>query len=62
MTRLIVAALLLYPCLAAADHVTVKGTVLEGTVKKVSSKEIVMQTVYGKGDLTIPTADVSAIQ
>jgi hypothetical protein len=55
-------ALLLVPSLAAADHVTVKGTVLEGKVKAISSKQIVMETVYGKGDLTIPTADVSAIE
>ena len=55
-------ALLLVPSLSAADHVTVKGTVLEGKVKAISSKEVVMETVYGKGDLTIPTADVSAIE
>jgi hypothetical protein len=54
-------ALVVVPSLAAADQVTVKGTVLEGKVKKISAKEIVMETVYGKGDLTIPTAAVSAI-
>ena len=32
---------------------------LEGTVKAISGKQIVMETVYGKGDLTIPTADVA---
>ena len=54
--------LLLLPTLAAADRVTVKGTVLEGTVKRISGGSIVMSTVYGKGDLTIPTEDVSAIE
>ena len=62
MIRLLVATLLLVPSLAAADRVTVKGAVLEGKVKSVSSKQIVMETIYGKGDLTIATADVSAIE
>jgi putative salt-induced outer membrane protein YdiY len=56
------ALLLLVPSLAAADRVTVKGTVLEGTVKSLSAKEVVMETVYGKGELKIPTADVEAIE
>src|SRR5262245_21089489 len=62
MQRLALALLLLAPSLAAADHVTVKGTVLEGTVKSLSAKHVVMETVYGKGELTIPTEDVSAIE
>ena len=62
MICLLVAALLLVPSVAGADRVTVKGTTLEGTVKSISTKEIVMETVYGKGALTIPTADVSAIE
>ena len=41
MSRLLVAALLLFPSLAAADRVTVKGAVLEGKVKSISSKAIV---------------------
>lgn len=60
--RLLVATLLLVPSLAAADRVTVKGTVLEGTVKALSAKHVVMETVYGKGELTLATADVSAIE
>jgi hypothetical protein len=60
--RLLVATLLLVPSLAAADRVTGKGAVLEGKVKSISSKQIVMETVYGKGDLTIATADVTAIE
>jgi putative salt-induced outer membrane protein YdiY len=59
---LILSVLLLVPASAAADRVTVKGTVLEGTVKSISSKEIVMSTVYGKGELHIPTGDVTAIE
>ncbi len=65
MTRLVLAvllALLFVPSLAAADRVTVKGAVLEGKVKSISAKEIVMETVYGKGDLVIATADVTAIE
>lgn len=62
MQRLCLALLLLVPSLAAADRVTVKGTVLEGTVKSISAKEVVMKTVYGKGDLAIATEDVSAIE
>jgi hypothetical protein len=60
--RALLIALLLVPSLAAADRVTVKGAVLEGTVKSISGKQIVMTTVYGKGELTIPTADVTAIE
>lgn len=63
MTRLLAAALLLLaPAGAAADRVTVKGAVLEGKVKAISRKQIVMETIYGKGDLTIKTADVTAIE
>ena len=49
MIRLLVATLLLVPSFAAADRVTVKGTVLEGKVKAISSKKILMETIYGKG-------------
>jgi putative salt-induced outer membrane protein YdiY len=56
------AVLLLVPSLAAADRVTVKGAVLEGKVKAISSKHVVMETIYGKGDLEIETEDVSAIE
>lgn len=59
---LLLLLLLLLPSLSAADRVTVKGTVLEGTVKSISPKQVVMKTVYGKGDLTIKTEDVSAIE
>ena len=41
----------LLPSLAAADRVTVKGTVLEGSVKSLDAKQIVFETIYGKGDL-----------
>jgi putative salt-induced outer membrane protein YdiY len=54
--------ILLAPSAAVADRVTVKGTVLEGTVKSLSDESVVMSTIYGKGALTIPTKDVSAIE
>jgi putative salt-induced outer membrane protein len=60
--RLLVATLLLVPSFAAADRVTVKGAVLEGKVKAISSKKISMETIYGKGELTIKTSDVTAIE
>ena len=62
MHRFVFALLLGAPSLAAADRVTVKGTVLEGTVKSISAKEVVMETVYGKGELRIKTEDVAAIE
>lgn len=62
MNRLLAAALLLAPAAADADTVTVKGVVLEGKVKSVSAKRVVMETIYGKGDLAIATEDVSAIE
>ena len=62
MIRLLAALLLLAPSVAAADRVTVKGAVLEGKVKSISAKQVVMETIYGKGDLTIKTEDVSAIE
>ena len=45
-----------------ADRVTVKGTVLEGTVQSVGAKAVVLETVYGKGDLSIALEDVEAIE
>ena len=62
MHRPCLVLLLLVPSLAAADRVTVKGTVLEGTVKSITAKHVVLETVYGKGDLVIKTEDVSAIE
>jgi hypothetical protein len=64
MTRWPLAALLLVPSLAAAaaDRVTVKGAVLEGKVRSISAKHVVMETIYGKGDLRIATEDVTAIE
>lgn len=62
--RIVLAVLvLLLPVAAArADRVTVKGTVLEGKVKSFTSKSVVLETVYGKGDLVIDTKDVEAIE
>lgn len=62
MRRFCFATLLLVPSLAAADRVTVKGTVLEGTVTSISAKSVVMKTIYGKGTLRIRTKHVSAIE
>lgn len=62
MRPVLVLLALLLPSLAAADRVTVKGTVLEGTVKSISGSAVVMSTVYGKGELKIATEDVSAIE
>lgn len=62
MTRWLLAALLLPSLASAADRVTVKGAVLEGKVKSISAKEVVMETIYGKGDLTIKTEHVTAIE
>jgi putative salt-induced outer membrane protein YdiY len=56
----LIAALL--PSPAAADRVTVKGVALEGSVKSLDAKQIVFETVYGKGDLTISLADIEAIE
>ena len=57
-----VLVLLLLPAAAHADRVTVKGTVLEGKVKSITSKAVVMETVYGKGDLVIDPKDVEKIE
>jgi putative salt-induced outer membrane protein YdiY len=62
MYRPCLLVLVLTPSPADADRVTVKGTVLEGTVRSLSAQEVVMTTVYGKGELTIATADLSAIE
>lgn len=47
---------------ARADRVTVKGATLEGTVKSITKTELVMETVYGKGDLVIAIEDVESIE
>ncbi len=47
---------------APADRVTVKGVVLEGTIESITAKQVVMTTVYGKGDLAIKVRDVEAIE
>jgi hypothetical protein len=62
MARWLLAALLVPSLASAADRVTVKGAVLEGKVKSISAKSVVMETIYGKGELTIKTEDVAAIE
>ena len=39
-----------------------KGTVLEGKVKSITKTSVVLETVYGKGDLVIATKDIEAIE
>jgi putative salt-induced outer membrane protein YdiY len=53
---------LLLPVAARADRVTVKGTVLEGKVKSITKTSVVMETVYGAGDIVIATKDIEAIE
>jgi hypothetical protein len=43
---------------SVADEVTVKGTVLQGTLTSLSASTIAFQTIYGKGTLLIPFADI----
>jgi hypothetical protein len=43
---------------SGADEVTVKGTVLQGTVTSLSASKIELKTIYGKGTLVIPFADI----
>jgi putative salt-induced outer membrane protein YdiY len=50
------------PDAAWCDRVTVKGTVLEGTIQLITSEVVVLETVYGKGALSIATGDVEAIE
>jgi putative salt-induced outer membrane protein YdiY len=45
-----------------AAEVTVKGTVLSGKIVDVVKGGVKMQTVYGDGTLTIPFADIEAIE
>jgi hypothetical protein len=47
---------------AAADRVVVKGVALEGTVKSITADAVVMETIYGKGELSIAVADVESIE
>ncbi len=45
-----------------ADEVTVKGTVLRGTVVDLSPVGVSLRTDYGTGDVLIPWADITAIR
>ena len=63
LSRIVVASLLLALICDAgrADEVTVKGTVLSGTVTAVTSDGIKFDTVYGEGTLTIPYANIERL-
>ena len=43
---------------SSADEVTVKGTVLQGTITSLSASKVEFKTIYGKGTLVIPFADI----
>ena len=53
---------LLFAMAARADHVQVKGVVLEGEVVEVTSTHVHLETVYGDGVLQIPLEDVEEIE
>jgi len=48
--------------IAAADEVTVKGTVLEGKITKLDGSSITFEPAYGKGSLTIKWEDIQALR
>jgi hypothetical protein len=47
--------------IAAADEIVVQGDRLRGTVVTVTSKTVVFETKYGKGNIEIPIEDVQSI-
>lgn len=47
---------------AQADRVETKGAALEGRVKSLSGDELVLETVYGEGELTIPVEEIDALE
>ncbi len=47
---------------AQADQVTVKGTVLQGKITGFSAAGVVLETVYGKGALTIKWEDIEDLK
>lgn len=55
---LLVLALFMLARQGIADDVTVKGTVLQGTITSLSASKVEFKTVYGKGTLDIPFADI----
>jgi len=55
-------AAMLVAKVASADRVVVKGTTLEGNIKTITESEVVIETVYGKGNLVIATKDVESIE
>ena len=44
-----------------ADEITVKGTVLRGTIVNMSADGATIRTEYGSGDVTVPWDDIEAI-
>jgi len=46
----------------AADEVTVKGTVLRGTIVSANDAKIELETEYGKGKISIAFEDIQDIK
>jgi hypothetical protein len=44
------------------DRVTVKGATLVGEISRIDGDELVIETVYGDGEIVIDIADVEAIE
>ena len=53
---------LCWPTAAFAADVVVKGVALEGSVEGVTPEGVEFQTVYGKGKIVIPWADVDSLK
>jgi hypothetical protein len=51
-----------WPMAAFAADVVVKGLALEGSVEGVTAEGVEFQTVYGKGKIVIPWADVDSLK
>ncbi len=47
---------------ARADRLVVKGDTLQGTVQSITKQEIVLETIYGDGELVIAVEDVESIE
>lgn len=54
-------SLVSWPMVALAAEVFVKGQALEGSVEGVTADGVEFQTIYGKGNIVIPWADVDSL-
>jgi len=55
-------ALLISAAAAAEDSITVKGDTLRGNIAALDGEGVVFEPVYGDGAITVPWADVEAIE